>query len=53
MTITRPLPRRVTVLFVDVRGYTGFSETRQAEEVFRTVNRYTETVLPCHAAVAR
>jgi class 3 adenylate cyclase len=36
--------REVTVLFVDIRGYTGFSETRQAEEVFRTVNRYTETV---------
>ena len=32
------------MLFVDIRGYTGFSEARQAEEIFRTVNRYTETV---------
>lgn len=36
--------REVTVLFVDIRGYTGFSESRQAEEIFATVNRYTETV---------
>jgi adenylate cyclase len=32
------------VLFVDIRGYTGFAETRDAEEVFSTVNRYTESV---------
>jgi adenylate cyclase len=36
--------REVTVLFVDIRGYTGFSEAREAEEIFHTVNRYTETV---------
>ena len=36
--------REVTVLFVDIRGYTGFSEPREAEEIFHTVNRYTETV---------
>jgi len=36
--------REVTVLFVDIRGYTGLSEQREAEEIFRTVNRYTETV---------
>ena len=36
--------RDVTVLFVDIRGYTGFSEARQAEEIFQTVNRYTEMV---------
>jgi len=36
--------REVTVLFVDIRGYTGFSETRQAEEIFTTVSHYTETV---------
>ena len=36
--------RDVSVLFVDIRGYTGFSEAREAEEIFRTVNRYTETV---------
>jgi class 3 adenylate cyclase len=36
--------REVTVLFVDLRGYTSFSESRPAEEIFSTVNRYTETV---------
>jgi adenylate cyclase len=36
--------REVSVLFVDIRGYTGFSESRRAEEIFSTVNRYTETV---------
>lgn len=39
-----PGEREVTVLFVDIRGYTGFSEPRDAEEIFRTVNRYTETI---------
>jgi adenylate cyclase len=34
----------VSVLFVDIRGYTAFSENRQAAEIFSTVNRYTETV---------
>jgi adenylate cyclase len=34
----------VTVLFVDIRGYTGVSEAREAEEIFHAVNRYTETV---------
>jgi adenylate cyclase len=36
--------REVTVLFVDIRGYTGLAESRRAEEIFSTVNRYTETV---------
>jgi class 3 adenylate cyclase len=36
--------RRVTVLFVDLRGYTSFAEPRRADEIFSTVNRYTETV---------
>jgi class 3 adenylate cyclase len=36
--------REVTVLFVDIRGYTGFSENRRAEEIFSTVNRYTAAV---------
>ncbi len=36
--------REVSVLFVDLRGYTSFSESRRAEEIFSTVNRYTETV---------
>jgi adenylate cyclase len=36
--------REVTVLFVDMRGYTGLSEGRRAEDIFDTINRYTETV---------
>ena len=36
--------REVTVLFVDIRGYTTYAEGRKASEVFFTVNRYTETV---------
>jgi len=36
--------REVCVLFVDIRGFTRLSENRQAEEIFSTVNRYTETV---------
>jgi len=36
--------REVSVLFVDIRGYTSFSESRRAEEIFSTVSRYTETV---------
>jgi len=39
-----PGEREVSVLFVDIRGYTSFSESRDAEEIFSTVNRYTETV---------
>ncbi len=36
--------REVSVLFMDIRGYTGFAESREAEEIFSTINRYTETV---------
>ncbi len=36
--------REVSVLFVDIRGYSAFSENRKAEEIFSAVNRYTETV---------
>jgi class 3 adenylate cyclase len=36
--------REVSVLFVDLRGYTSFAEPRRADEIFSTVNRYTETV---------
>ena len=36
--------RDVSVLFVDMRDYTRFSESRRAEEIFSTVNRYTEAV---------
>ena len=34
----------VSVLFVDIRGYTRFSEARAAGTVFSMVNRYTEAV---------
>jgi len=34
----------VSVLFVDIRGYSAFSEARDAGEVFSLVNRYTEAV---------
>jgi class 3 adenylate cyclase len=36
--------REVTVLFVDLRGYASFAEERRVEEIFTTVNRYTEAV---------
>jgi class 3 adenylate cyclase len=36
--------REVTVLFVDIRGYSTFAERRQVDAVFSVVNRYTETV---------
>jgi class 3 adenylate cyclase len=36
--------REVSVLFVDIRGYTSFSEGHRSEEIFSTVNRYTEAV---------
>jgi adenylate cyclase len=36
--------REVTVLFVDIRGYTHFAERREAVEIFSTVNRYTQLV---------
>ena len=36
--------REITVLFVDIRGYTTYSEGRDAERVFSIVNRYTEHV---------
>ncbi len=36
--------REVSVLFVDIRGYAALSQDRRAEEIFSTVNRYTETV---------
>ena len=34
----------VSVLFVDIRGYTPMSETRGAAEVFEITNEYTRTV---------
>ncbi len=36
--------REVTVLFVDVRGYTAIAQGLQPSEIFSTVNRYTEAV---------
>jgi class 3 adenylate cyclase len=36
--------REVTVLFVDIRGYTSYSERREPSEVFSMVSRYTELV---------
>jgi class 3 adenylate cyclase len=34
----------VTVLFVDVRGYTSFAESRPPQDVFSTLNEHTERV---------
>jgi class 3 adenylate cyclase len=36
--------RELSVLFVDIRGYSGFAERREADEIFSTINRYTEEV---------
>jgi class 3 adenylate cyclase len=39
-----PSEREVTVLFVDIRGYTGLAERLGAEDVFATLNEHTERV---------
>jgi adenylate cyclase len=36
--------RDVTVLFVDLRGYTSMTENSRPEAIFSTVNRYTRAV---------
>ncbi len=36
--------REVTVLFVDIRGYTAFSDGRDASDIFSTINEYTGAV---------
>jgi class 3 adenylate cyclase len=36
--------QELSVLFVDIRGYTTYSETRSAEAIFSVVNRYTDAV---------
>jgi len=44
----RPPPagerRQVTVLFADIRGYSGYAERLEASEIFSTVNQYTRAV---------
>jgi adenylate cyclase len=39
-----PKNEEVSVLFVDLRNYTSLSEAHEAEEIFSSVNRYTELV---------
>jgi class 3 adenylate cyclase len=39
-----PAEREVTVLFVDIRGYTGVAERLAAKDVFATLNEHTERV---------
>jgi class 3 adenylate cyclase len=36
--------REVSVLFVDIRGYTTYVQDLEPDEIFTTVNRYTECV---------
>lgn len=36
--------RMVSVLFVDIRGYTSYAETRTAQAIFSMVNRYTDAI---------
>lgn len=36
--------REVAVLFVDIRGYTAFSDEHEPSTIFSTVNRFTEIV---------
>ncbi len=39
--------REVSILFIDIRGYTSFSESRTPDQIFEAVSRYTE----CASAV--
>ena len=39
-----PAEREVTILFVDIRGYTSFAAQREAPAIFRVVNAYTRAV---------
>jgi class 3 adenylate cyclase len=39
-----PGEREVSVLFVDIRGYTPFSEGQRPDAIFAAVSQYTETV---------
>jgi class 3 adenylate cyclase len=40
MEILRPHRRRVTVVFVDLRGFTGFAEAAEPEEVMELLREY-------------
>jgi class 3 adenylate cyclase len=42
-----PGEREVTVLFVDVRGYSTFAEPRTPAEIFEAVSAYTRVVSEC------
>jgi class 3 adenylate cyclase len=42
--VLEPAEREVTVLFVDIRGYTSAAEQLQASDVFATLNEHTERV---------
>jgi len=42
--VLEPTEREVTVLFVDIRGYTGLAEQLAAKDVFATLNEHTERV---------
>ena len=39
-----PHERAVSVLFVDIRGYTSYAQGHPVREIFSTVNRYTTAV---------
>jgi adenylate cyclase len=39
-----PAEREITILFVDIRGYTSFAAQREAPAIFRVVNAYTRAV---------
>jgi class 3 adenylate cyclase len=39
-----PAEREITILFVDIRGYTSFAAQRDAPAIFRVVNAYTRAV---------
>lgn len=36
--------RDVSVLFVDIRGYTTYAEGRRSEEIFTTATRFTDAI---------
>jgi adenylate cyclase len=38
--------REVSILFVDIRGFTAFSESNPPEVVFATLNRYLDAMIP-------